>query len=232
MNGRSAEGGVLAKHRTKADTIHAHLREQILSGELEPEERLTLAALSQRLGTSIIPIREALTRLEREGLVEVMPYRAVRVAAMSIADISELFSVRAVLEGHAARLAAEREGERLANELEAINARFQAAAVRKDFAEVSVANWEFHRHMLDRAGNLRLGRILEDVWSQCERYRAGFRLIPGRDVSAVTEHGQIIAAIRASELDGVEAAVRLHIEKAGTEMIAYLEAEDQKAAAL
>ncbi|MEQ9813386.1 MAG: GntR family transcriptional regulator [Azospirillaceae bacterium] len=213
----------LPVHRTKAELVYEYLREQILSGALEPEARLTLAALSRQLGTSMMPVREALMRLEREGLVEVAPYKDVRVAPLSITDITELFSVRAVLEGHALRLAAGNEGTRLADHLEQVNARFERARADENYTEVNAANWEFHRFILDRARNHHLRRLLEDVWAKCLRYRAGFRLIPGRAESAFREHEAIIAAVRAGELDEMERICRRHIETAGREMVAYLE---------
>ncbi|MEO4042219.1 GntR family transcriptional regulator [Hoeflea sp. CAU 1731] len=225
------KNGTLATHRTKAEAVYTFLREEILSGALEPGQRLTLAALSERLGTSMVPVREALMRLEREGLVEATPYRDIRVASMSIADMVELFGVRATLEGYAIRLAVQNEGQLIADHLEQINRSFERAAEDKDFSEVNNLNWEFHRFILDRAHNFHLRRFLEDIWSKCVRYRAGFRLIPGRDLSAVVEHDEIISAIREGTLDDVEKACRSHIEKAGLEMKSYLEAEEQKAQA-
>jgi DNA-binding GntR family transcriptional regulator len=222
------KSGTLAAHRTKAEAVYSFLREEILSGGLEPGKRLTLAALSERLGTSMVPVREALMRLERDGLVEATPYRDIRVAPMSISDMAELFSVRAVLEGHAIRLAVQNEGPLIADHLEQINRNFERAAKEKDFSEVNSVNWEFHRFILDRAHNFHLRRFLEDVWSKCIRYRAGFRLIPGRDIAAVTEHDEIIAAIRGGNLDDVERTCRRHIENAGREMISYLEPEENK----
>ena len=215
-------------HRTKTDVAFRFLREEILSGALEPEQRLTPAALAERLGTSMVPIREALMRLEREGLVEVTPYRSVRVAPMSIADVVELFSVRAVLEGHAIRLAGANEGARLAHHLEQINARLGEAAGRNNYAELSEANWEFHRFVLSRASNFHLERLLEDIWAKCSRYRAGFRLIEGRDKAVQREHADIIDAVRRGNGDEMEAACRRHILNAGHELRLYLEAEEMR----
>lgn len=219
------------KHRTKGELVYAHIREQILSGAFEPGQRLTLSSLAASLSTSMMPVREALMRLEREGLVAVAPHKDVRVAPLSLSDIEELFGVRAVLEGHALRLAAQNEGARLAEHLEQANARFQRALAAEDYGDVSSANWEFHRFVLDRANNHYLRRLLEDAWAKCLRYRAGFRLIPGRAKAAVREHREIIRAVRTGDLDLMERACRHHIETAGAEMFAYLAAEKREGAA-
>lgn len=213
-------------HRTKADLVFQTLREEILSGSLKPEARLTPSELSKRLGTSMVPIREALMRLEREGLVMVEPYKGTRVTPMSVGDLVELFSVRAVLEGHAVRLAGANEGSRLADHLEQINERIDRAANRKAYAELSDANWEFHRFIMRSARNYHLERLLEDIWAKCSRYRAGFRLIEGRDKAVKIEHDKIISAIRSGDENQMEIACRAHIERAGEEMRFYLEAEE------
>lgn len=220
------------RHHTKADAAYEILREEILSGALEPGERVTLAALSKRLGTSMVPVREALMRLERDGLVDATPYRDVRIASMSMTDITELFEVRAVLEGLAIRLAMQNEGQKIAEHLEQINRDFALASHEKAFSEVNALNWEFHRFVLDRAHNHHLRRQLEDIWSKCHRYRAGFRLIPGRDEAAVKEHEEIIQAVRKGLADEAEQACRRHISNAGDEMIAYLSKNQKQAGIL
>ena len=174
----------------------------------------------------MVPIREALMRLEREGLVEVEAYKGTRVAPMSVEDLVELFSMRAVLEGHAVRLAGANEGSRLADHLDQINHRIERAATIRDYSELSDANWEFHRFILRSARNSHLSRLLEDTWMKCSRYRAGFRLIAGREKAVKMEHDRIIAAIRAGDGAAMEDACRAHILKAGEEMRFFLEAEE------
>lgn len=213
----------MLKHQTKSEAAYTFLREQILSGALQPNERLTLARLSEDLGVSLMPVREALSRLARDGLVDITPYKDARVAAMSRRDVEDIFSVRAALEAHAVALAVERAGPALAEPLERINQRFAAAAEVPDFAAINDFNREFHVVILNSADNDHLKRFLEDAWLRCARYRAGFRLIPGRRTSAVAEHEAIVAAVRAGDAEGAARAARAHVEVAGRGMAEYLD---------
>lgn len=223
----------MLKHQTKSEAAYAFLREQILSGALQPGERITLARLSEDLGVSLMPVREALGRLSRDGLVEVTPYKDARVAPMSRRDVEDIFSVRAALEAHAMELAVRRAGAALAEPLEAINARFAEAVAASDFAAMNDANRAFHELVLARADNDHLARFLEEIWMKCARYRAGFRLIPGRRTSAVTEHEAIIAAVVANDPASAAAAARAHIEEAAKGMAEYVDraAVDEEASA-
>lgn len=213
----------MLKHQTKSEAAYAFLREQILSGALQPGERLTLARLSEDLGVSLMPVREALGRLARDGLVDVTPYKDARVAAMSRRDVEDIFSVRAALEAHAMELAVRRAGADLAEPLETINARFAQAVERRDFTEINEANRAFHAVVLKAADNDHLARFLEDIWMKCARYRAGFRLIPGRSTSAVAEHAAIIVAVARGDADAAAAAARAHIDEAAAGMADYVD---------
>ena len=213
----------MLKHQTKSEAAYAFLREQILSGALQPGERLTLARLSEDLGVSLMPVREALGRLARDGLVEITPYKDARVTPMSRRDVEDIFSVRAALEAHATELAVQRAGPGLAEPLAAINARFAAAVEAQDFAALGEVNRAFHVRLLETADNDHLTRFLEDAWLRCARYRAGFRLIPGRSTSAIAEHEAIIAAVRAGDAEAAGRAARAHVEEAGRGMADYVD---------
>ncbi len=220
----------MLKHQTKSEAAYAFLREQILSGALRPNERLTLARLSEELGVSLMPVREALSRLSRDGLVDITPYKDARVTPMSRRDVEDIFSVRAALEAHAMALAVQRAGKELAEPLERINVHFAETVAAQDFAAMNDINREFHVLVLKTADNDHLTRFLEDTWLKCARYRAGFRLIPGRSTSAVAEHEAIIAAVRAGDGEGAARATHAHVEAAGREMADYVDHTTAEAA--
>src|SRR2546423_13163446 len=100
----------LQDHPSLQEKVYDHLKQAILAGEIEPGERLLETRLAQSLGVSRIPVREAIRKLEREGLIVVFPRRGVYASSLSPRDVDEVYAVRAVLEGLAARLPAESRG--------------------------------------------------------------------------------------------------------------------------
>lgn len=206
------------QHHKKADLAYAYLREQIVNGSLAPGQRVTLAELSGACGMSHMPVREALVRLQREGLLESEPHKGVRVVRLSLEDARELFAIRTELEGLAAHSACGAGDARLVPDLDAINRRFIDAFLVTDYTVMGAANWAFHQRILQAAGNAQLNRILEGIWTASQRYRLGYKLIPGRAQCTIDEHAQIIAALGSGDPERARAAARDHIRKAGNEL--------------
>lgn len=205
-------------HRKKADLVYEYLREQIINGTYAPGRRMTLADLSGELGLSHMPVREALLKLEREGLLVSEPHKGMRVVELSLKDAQELFEIRCELEGLSAWRAAQAGDEDLADDLASINADFADAYRRKDFTAMGSANWMLHRRILQAADSAQLTRVLEDHWSASQRYRSGYQLIPGRAQQTITEHEAIIDCIRRGDAEAARTAARAHIQKAGAEL--------------
>jgi len=217
-------------HRKKADMAYDYLREQVVNGTYAPGQRMTLVELSAACGMSHMPVREALVRLQHEGLLESEPHKGMRVVDLSLKDARELFAIRTELEGLAAYSACECGDVGLARDLTVINQDFAAALASADFTAMGTANWAFHQRILRASGNVQLGRMLHDVWTASQRYRLGYRLIPGRAQHTIDEHAQIIAAFAAGDAEGARAATRAHIHRAGQELAVTVR-ESQNAAA-
>jgi len=205
-------------HRKKADLVYEYLREQIINGTYPPGRRMTLADLSGELGLSHMPVREALLKLEREGLLVSEPHKGMRVVRLSLKDAQELFEIRCELEGLSAWRAAQSGDTDLADDLVSINADFADAYRRQDFTAMGSANWMLHRRILQAAASGQLTRVLEDHWTASQRYRSGYQLIPGRAHQTISEHDAIIAAIRTGDAEAARTAARAHIQKAGAEL--------------
>jgi DNA-binding GntR family transcriptional regulator len=205
-------------HRKKADLVYEYLREQIINGTYAPGRRMTLADLSGELGLSHMPVREALLRLEREGLLVSEPHKGMRVVPLSLQDAQEIFEIRCELEGLSAFKAAQSDDADLVDDLSAINADFADAYERQDFTAMGSANWMLHRRILQSAGSAQLTRVIEDHWTASQRYRSGYQLIPGRAKHTITEHQAIIDAIAAHDPERARDAARAHIQKAGAEL--------------
>lgn len=205
-------------HRKKADLVYEYLREQIINGTYAPGRRMTLADLSGELGLSHMPVREALLKLEREGLLVSEPHKGMRVVELSLNDAQELFEIRCELEGLSAWRAAQAGDAELADDLLSINADFADAYERQDFTAMGSSNWMLHRRILQTANSAQLTRVLEDHWASSQRYRSGYQLIPGRAHQTISEHQTIIDAISRGDAEAARAAARTHIQKAGAEL--------------
>lgn len=219
----------LIVHRKKAELVYEHLREQIVNGTYPPGQRMMLADVAAGLGLSQMPVREALQRLEREGLLESEPHKGMRVSAVSLRDAAELFEVRCELEGLAAGRAAVADDPSLVADLEVLNAAFgRALDSGPDYPAMGSANWAFHRRILTTAGNAQLARMLEDVWTRSLRHRLGYQRIPGRARRTIAEHEAVISGLRARDPARARAAACEHIRRAGDELAATATNEEAR----
>ncbi len=206
-----------ARHRTKAETIFETLQAAILSGELRPGERLKQQELAARLGVSSTPVREAFQKLEARGLVIHVPHAGVRVAMVRPDDIVDVYRIRAVLEGLAARMALENnsnaELEALVGRLTTLQRRLEAKWRLGRIEGWMRINDQFHDEVVGAAKCPRLSRLISELRLTVPRDRFG--LVPDQLSRTIPEHRRIIDAIQAGDAAGAEAAVRAHVEASG-----------------
>ncbi len=197
----------------RGEEAYLRLRDAIISGELLPHDSLSEVALAQRLSTSRTPVREALARLAKEGLVRIAPGRGARVTDISLTDIRDLFQVREALEALAARLAAGR-ATGAADQLEQLIALF-GEYVTTD-GDPCLDDYYALTSTLDDtlvrlAGNRRLEEALRDVWAHSRRLRQYASHDAVRLEASAREHVTILQALRDGDADRAEAAVREHM---------------------
>ena len=195
--------------------VYSALREGIVRGTLAPGARLVEVEIAERLGVSRTPVREALTRLEREGYVATPSGKRARpmVAPLTKDDVSELLYIVGDLEGLAARraaLLAPAPRRALLKSLTRINQSFlRAARKRADFNRLYEADEEFHRKYVEAGAGPRLRALHEAVKPQAERYiRMYVSLLAGEAPVSAGEHQAIISAIRAGDAPAAERAVQ------------------------
>lgn len=213
-------------HRRKADLAYEWLRERIIDGGFAPGRRLALEELARETGLSHMPVRQALLRLEREGLVEGEAHKGMRVARLRLQDAGELFEIRAELEGLAAARAAAAGKAGVEPALGRLNEAFGVAFRGGDYRAMGEANWALHRHVLAVASSGQLARMLEDVWARSFRFRLGYRLIPGRAESTLAEHARLIAAIGRGDAEAARAAARDHVLRAWADLARMVAGEE------
>jgi DNA-binding GntR family transcriptional regulator len=199
--------------RSSGAGAYERLLRAIEEGELVPGSRLREAELAERFRISRTPVREALGRLEAQGLVAHEPHRGASVAQLDYGQVSELYDLREVLEGTAARLAGVHASAVETEILEEMVARDRG--LLGDAPALARTNRLFHRQIHGAARNRFLQGTLETM-------RLSLVLLPGattlsapdRAVESLAEHAAIVAAIRAHDGDGAEAAARTHIRAA------------------
>jgi DNA-binding GntR family transcriptional regulator len=187
------------------------LREAIITGRLQPNERLIESDLAQSMGVGRTVIRTALARLEHEGLVEHERHRGARVRLVDEGEAVEILETRAVLEGLAARLAAQRATRQEASELKAILRTMARLRKAGDLLGVSDENAQLHRRVIEISGHATAARLIEALNSQMVRFQYRTILLPGRSERSLAEHSAIVEAIGAGDGDGAEAAMRTHL---------------------
>jgi len=153
-----------------ADQIYGRLREAIIRGELYPGKRLVELEIAAQFGTSQGPVREALQRLERDGLVERRVRSATFVTDISADEMHSLFSVRAMIEGFTIRYAASKIKSEQCDELQALIENMRRAARNGDMAALVEHDMTFHRCICEWSGNTTLLRAWTPLYSQIQRF--------------------------------------------------------------
>jgi DNA-binding GntR family transcriptional regulator len=192
------------------------LRALILTGEYGPDERLIEEQLAERLGVSRTPVRQALTMLEAEGLVEITPNRGATVCSFSIEDVWDIYDLRAVLEGHAARRAAgrieRRELERmreLAREMEGLPGQFDDH--EEEIRALVALNQEFHGTIVEASRNRRLERLINRTVEIPLMFKAFYWYTLHERTISNHYHRQILEALENGDADRAETIMREHV---------------------
>ncbi len=200
--------------RPTRELVLEKLREAILSGRFQPGQRLIERELVEQLGVSRTPIREALRKLELEGLVTTVPYKGPVVTLPTLEDARELYEVRAALEGQATALLA---ACAQPHDLEQLEAHVEAAeeAVRAgDVRAVLAANNAFHDELAHRCGNSLLESLINNLRNRIILLRVESLSLPGRPPRSVAEHREILARVRAHDPEGARRCMEVHILRA------------------
>jgi DNA-binding GntR family transcriptional regulator len=191
--------------------VYERLRADIVSGVLPPGEQLVEARIADELGVSKTPVREALIRLQRDGLVSIEPYRGARVVQPSPEDVAEILDLRLVLECHLARDLAARQPPDVVAALRASVARSRAALESGDREALLDALTAFSDIQAGACGNSRLAKLLVDLRSVLLLIGATSLQAPGREHRSIEQHEAILDAIERRDLDGAARATADHI---------------------
>lgn len=204
----------LDSYRPLRDLVFENLREAITSGQLAPGQRLMELQLADDLGVSRTPVREAIRKLELEGLVIMVPRKGAYVAELSIKDMVEVFEMRAALDGLAASLAAKRITEEEIECLERLLVEIRDHIQREDLEACIQADTTFHEHLYKASRNTRLAQTIGNLREQIQIFRTTSLGRPGRMSLALDEHRQILEAISQRNSRQAQKLAYQHIERA------------------
>lgn len=202
----------LENHQSLRERIVARLRQAIIAGDLPPKTRLMEPELARRLGVSRTPLREAIRHLEAEGLLATVPRVGTFVTEVSPRDVEDTYAIRSVLEGLAARQAAENPDPAKAERLRAILS--ELARKTTDYRLYHEAAGRFHEAIFALSGNQRLQAMYHSLTHQVARFRSLSLAVPQRPKVSFREHRRIAEAIVRGRGAEAEHLMRAHIEGA------------------
>jgi len=209
------------------DSAYEELKAAIVDLRLPPGTMLRESSIGRQLGVSKTPVREALLKLEQDGLVELVPFKGGRVVGYSRRDVREIFELRALLEGACARRAAEHGDAGLLEKLEANVADSTKAMKRKDVEAIIALFDEFDDLIFTQMDNGRVQTLIANLQIHMRRIGKPTTQIPGRIGSSIEQHEAILATLAGGDPDGAEQAMRAHIESVLQDEIAHMPGDQE-----
>jgi len=194
-----------------------------VNGDIPPEERLVEEVIARELGVSRTPVREALHKLEREGLIEHFPNRGFAVIRETENHVVEIFEIRSILEGYVLRIACESATDEFLSELKSLVEEAKRCLAESRIEELHCFNTLFHDRINRQvSGRERLKGLVKDLKEYVLRYRSATLGFPGGAERTIQGHEKIILALETGDQDLCERMMRAHIEEAKADAIREL----------
>ena len=194
------------------DVVFNTLRKAILTGELKPGERLMEIHLANQLGVSRTPIREAIRKLELEGLVIMIPRRGAEVAQITEKSLKDVLEVRRALDALCAELACDRITQEETERLKKACEKFEKETATGDVTTMAEADVELHDIIVAATGNQRLVQLINNLSEQMYRYRFEYIKDENQHNRLVEEHRMIYESIVNRDKEAAARAARVHID--------------------
>ena len=207
------------------DVVFNTLRQAILTGELKPGERLMEIHLANKLGVSRTPIREAIRKLELEGLVTMIPRRGAEVAQITEKSMNDVLEVRRALDALCVELACERITQEDTERLKLACEAFEAAVKTGDIKKIARADVELHDIIVQATGNQRLVQLINNLSEQMYRYRFEYIKDSTQHQRLIDEHRMIYESIVKKDTEAASQAAHVHIDNQKKAIIAQIRSE-------
>lgn len=207
------------------DEVVNTLRQEILTGKIKPGERLLEVHIADRLGVSRTPVREAIRKLEQEGLVVMIPRRGAQVAEIRWKNLKDVLEVRRALDVLAIELACERMGEDTLQELFRACENFKQATLTKESRAIASADVALHDIIVSSTENDRLVGLVNNLSEQMYRYRFEYIKDESQHERLVQEHYEMYDAILRKDKESAARVVKRHIDNQEVAIIKQLQLE-------
>jgi len=218
----------LNDYKPLREVIFNTIREAIILGELKPGERLMEVQLAEKMGVSRTPVREAIRKLELEGLVEMLPRKGAHVADLSVKDIMDVLEIRATLDGLASSLSASRITEEEIKELRHLLQQFENYIEKGSTQGVIKKDVEFHDIIYRSSRNEKLIQISNNLREQVQRFRVIYIKDYGSSRELVKEHADILNAIANRDCEAAMKFAQRHIKNQEETIIRAIKKDAQK----
>ncbi len=205
------------------ERVYSYLRSAILSGNIHSETRLVEEVVGRELGVSRTPVREALHKLEREGLIEHFQNRGFAVTRETESQVAEIFEIRAILEGYILRIACESATDEFLSRLKSLLKKAERCFAQSKIEELHRFNTMFHDRIMQQVSErVRLKDLVKNLREYVLRYRSATLRFPGGAERTLKGHKRIILALETGDPDLCERIMRGHIESAKVDAIREL----------
>lgn len=203
--------------------VYSYVRSAILSGSIPPEGHLVEEVVARELGMSRTPVREALHKLEKEGLIEHFQNRGFAVTRETESQVAEIFEIRAILEGYILRIACESATDDFLSELKSLLKEGERCFAESKVEKLHRINTMFHDRIIQQvSGRMRLKGLVKDLREYVLRYRSATLQFPGGAERTLKGHEKIILTLETGDPDLCERIMRAHIEGAKTDAIRHM----------
>ncbi len=217
----------LGNRKSAGEHIFEHLKQAIIRGDIPPGSRIVETRIAETMGVSRTPVREAIHKLEREGLLIKQPPSGFTVTGLTREDIEECFGIRAVLEGYAARLATVRHTPEQLKPLIRKNDLFRKHLEKDDLKALPKINTELHNMIYDLSGSPKLIKMINDLKEQILRFREIILQSKTLARASHKDHSDMLAMMQKQCAEEVEKLVREHILRGQTAVLRQYDREQR-----
>lgn len=200
----------MKEYKTATNGVYAVMRHAIITGLLEPGSAIREDMVAKDLGVSRTPVREAVRKLESEGLVNMHPAKGLTVTTFTRQQLIDIYYIREALEGMAARLAAQNASAIDLSILRQVVHDMEQANEGAELEQLQELTSRFHLHFCEMARNDRLFVMIKDLQDQIRRFTPSTLQHPGRREEAMTEHLALLKAVEERDADNAEKIMRQH----------------------